>query len=441
MFLVCFGFATKAKHFLSDLKTHPLFSSPTDMTSAFMHLFSFIIHHSLKIQHFDSLISLVCRFWFPSDFVMSIKNPISSTMTSTTPATNSSSPSHLIILVHGFIGSPQSMNTLANALRQSAAGDELLVHIAQSNYGKVHSFFTTTDGIEVGGNRLAAEVTEVAQKHSKTLRRISFVGVSLGGLYCRWAAHVLSDLNTRTIAGLQPHLYISLASPHLGVAHSLHPGNKGLMWALSKCGERSGAQLLGYDKFELMNLLATPPFLAAWALFDRRILFANLVNDNRVDYTSAALLLAPFDELHDRAVLADTNREIVAVYDIADHRESPSNNAPPYATGAQLAPEQTAILKALRAAPMHFINVDVHLDKNFLSRLFAHSSLHGMWVQYGYGLQGQESMERIVGFLLESHVNEKKAVDLTNTDLTTASATSVDANTEQDFEVELQEQN
>lgn len=309
------------------------------------------------------------------------------------------------------------MSTLASALRQSSAAADLLVHVSQSNYGKVHSFFTTTDGIEVGGNRLAAEVADVAQKHSKSLRRISFVGVSLGGIYCRWAAHVLSDLNAGTIAGLKPHLYISLASPHLGVAHSLHPANKGLMWALWKAGERSGAQLLGYDKFELMKLLATPPFVAAWALFDRRILFANLVNDNRVDFASASLLLAPFDELHDRAVLADTDREVVAMYDAADHPDSPSNTAPPYATGAQLSDVQLAMLRDLRGSSLRFTNVDVHLDKSVLSRMVAHSSLHGMWVQYG--MQGQETMTRVIDFLLASHVIEQQAVELADADVAT----------------------
>jgi hypothetical protein len=321
------------------------------------------------------------------------------TSTSTTPDATTVEPTHLIVLVHGFIGSPQSMNALAKSLRESPDGADLLVHISQSNYGKVHSFFTTTDGIEVGGNRLAAEVAEVAQKH-KSLRRISFVGVSLGGIYCRWAAHVLADVDAHTIAGLTPHLYVSLASPHLGVGHSLHPANKAAMWALWKAGERSGAQLIGYDKFELLKLMSTPPFLAAWGLFQRRILFANLVNDNRVDYTSASLLLAPFDELHDREVLADVDREVVAVYDIDEHPNSPSLNAPPYAAGAQLSPAQQQMLADLRGSELSFTNVDVHLDKSVLSRLVAHSSLHGMWVQYG--MQGQESMLRVVDFLLST---------------------------------------
>lgn len=76
------------------------------------------------------------------------------------------------------------------------------------------------------------QVLQVVQK-TESLKRISFLAHSLGGLFARYAVAVLynnsntlcssmpNDLGNSskrdTIAGLEPISFITLATPHLGV--------------------------------------------------------------------------------------------------------------------------------------------------------------------------------------------------------------------------------
>jgi len=50
-----------------------------------------------------------------------------------------------------------------------------------------------------------------------SLRSISLVGNSLGGLYARHAAAELWDAQSGRIAGLEPDAFVSVGCPHLGV--------------------------------------------------------------------------------------------------------------------------------------------------------------------------------------------------------------------------------
>jgi hypothetical protein len=81
----------------------------------------------------------------------------------------------------------------------------------------------TFDGVDVCGERLAAEVRAVAARHPG-LRRISILSHSMGGLISRYAAGRLFDPGSGTLAGLQPCHYVAIATPHLGcdTQHS-HP--------------------------------------------------------------------------------------------------------------------------------------------------------------------------------------------------------------------------
>ncbi|KAE8655578.1 Hydrolase-like protein family isoform 2 [Hibiscus syriacus] len=105
----------------------------------------------------------------------------------------------------------------------------------------VNSHTKTFAGVDGAGKRLADEVLQVVKK-SESLKRISFLDHSLGGLFARYAVAVLysesdssgtqsnngtdsSDGNLQTsspsrrgmIAGLEPVSFITLATPHLGV--------------------------------------------------------------------------------------------------------------------------------------------------------------------------------------------------------------------------------
>ena len=53
------------------------------------------------------------------------------------------------------------------------------------------------------------------------LRDISIVGNSLGGLYARYAVSLLYEPRAKSIAGLRPKTFMTVATPHLGVRRFL----------------------------------------------------------------------------------------------------------------------------------------------------------------------------------------------------------------------------
>ena len=126
-------------------------------------------------------------------------------------------PTHLYVLCHGLGGTPRDLNVLRDAL---GADSNAIVHVAKCNAapqqdaeaaGEVPKFMQylrvplvarTYDGVEAGGQRLADEIREVIARHPQ-LERISLVGNSLGGIYCRYAAALLYSDDDGTLAGLQ----------------------------------------------------------------------------------------------------------------------------------------------------------------------------------------------------------------------------------------------
>jgi triacylglycerol esterase/lipase EstA (alpha/beta hydrolase family) len=116
---------------------------------------------------------------------------------------------HLVVLVHGIYGNPDEVGTIRDILAErSSASHLVLVHSALSNYEK------TTDGIVEGGKRLAREVNEWladVKSHTATQKiSLSFVGNSLGGLYCRYALALVDW------TGITPAIFCTTATPHLG---------------------------------------------------------------------------------------------------------------------------------------------------------------------------------------------------------------------------------
>lgn len=129
-----------------------------------------------------------------------------------TGACKCGAPEELIILAHGLQGDVDDFTYFLDALDSSLPGKsgKILVHASSVNTERTH------DGVIAGGERLAYDVRAVVAAHP-SLRSISLVGFSLGGLYVRYAAAVLYDAEKETIAGLEPSRMIAVAAPHLGV--------------------------------------------------------------------------------------------------------------------------------------------------------------------------------------------------------------------------------
>lgn len=105
---------------------------------------------------------------------------------------------HLVVISHGILGNKYDLAYLINLLKKKGC----VVLDSSSN-----QYFKTLSGIERGGVNLASEIIDI-KKDNPNLEKISFVGNSLGGLYCRYAVSVLYDSQRNKMAGLEPHKFM-----------------------------------------------------------------------------------------------------------------------------------------------------------------------------------------------------------------------------------------
>uniref|UniRef100_A0A7I4E7S6 DUF676 domain-containing protein n=2 Tax=Physcomitrium patens TaxID=3218 RepID=A0A7I4E7S6_PHYPA len=225
-------------------------------------------------------------------------------------------PVHLVILVNGIAGSADNWKFAAEQFNKKLT-DEVVVHCSSSN-----SAFKTFNGVDVMGERLADEVSEVV-KNNPGVSKVSFVGHSLGGLTLRYAIGKLYDppggrsvrqeksessttnsekgrikgitQSHATIAGLEPINFITLATPHLGCR-----GNQYLPFLFGFAALETIAPLVSHwfigntgkhlflsdgdkDKKPLLQRMVTDcdegKFLSALKSFKKRSAYANVCGD------------------------------------------------------------------------------------------------------------------------------------------------------------------
>lgn len=236
-------------------------------------------------------------------------------------------------LVHGLGGNRVDLSYLAQQL-QGRSEHVGIVHCVSCNEGK------TKDGVVQGGERVATEVRNVLEQHPNKvpLKRISFVGNSLGGLYCRYACAVLFQKcegagkdgtctcgcqGVGRMAGLIPHSFVTIATPHLGIrkfkilnlpdlVYSTMAKDTGKDLLLKKssscsCGLPLVARMAGVEheescqqnsdtssmEIEEGSLLPPARFIEALDSFARRRLYANMNNDLLVFFGTASICLDP----------------------------------------------------------------------------------------------------------------------------------------------------
>ncbi|KAL2142231.1 hypothetical protein VTI28DRAFT_1429 [Corynascus sepedonium] len=209
---------------------------------------------------------------------------------------------HLCVLVHGLWGNPNHMASVAKALRAQHPADRVYILVAKRNSG---SF--TYDGIELGGERVCAEIEEeleLIKSKGGSIKKLSIVGYSLGGLVARYAIGLLFARGV--LDGLECMNFTAFASPFVGVRTPLRGWMRqayNVLGARTLCA--SGRQLFGIDKFRdtgrpLLAVLADPGsvFMSGLARFRRRTLYANIVNDRTaVYYTTAIDKTDPYADL------------------------------------------------------------------------------------------------------------------------------------------------
>ncbi|EOD52291.1 putative lipase serine esterase protein [Neofusicoccum parvum UCRNP2] len=205
----------------------------------------------------------------------------------------SSAANHLCVLVHGLWGNPNHLAYLSSALREAYSEDQLHILVAARNSG---SF--TYDGVELGGERIAHEIEEELERlarNGQTIRRLSIIGYSLGGLVSRYAVGLL--YHKGWFEKIEPVNFTTFATPHLGVRTPLL-GVWNHLWNVlgARTLSMSGRQLFMIDSFRdtgrpLLGILADPDsvFIKGLAKFKHRSLYCNVVNDRTVVYYTAGI--------------------------------------------------------------------------------------------------------------------------------------------------------
>ena len=199
-------------------------------------------------------------------------------------------PRHLVVLCHGLYGLPSELFAVRDKLR---AVSGCLVHCCESYAGG-----GTKRGLDEIGSLIADEVRSVvdaraAEAGGPTLSTISFVGHSMGGVVARSAIGKLFNAADGTVACLKPLVYVSTASPHLGITNygPLPQLPIALTAPLASIfAGRSGHDLFSIDTEDgVVRRLATEDHpLRALASFSSRRSYALKAGDMLVDFARSA---------------------------------------------------------------------------------------------------------------------------------------------------------
>lgn len=220
---------------------------------------------------------------------------------------------HVIVLVHGWLGNSLEMDSLKESLQIAienneatiSSNTEFVVHSAICNEGK------TTDGIMAGGQRLAQEVNSliryIVDTHPDAKITLSICGNSLGGLYARQAladiewnvTSTATDDTTSTPRIISPMLFVTTATPHLGVSqHTYIKLPRAFEYPIAKLLDQTGKDLFRYSTV-LEDLTFQEKYLHPLQSFQRRLAYVNVYGtDFQVPTPTAAFWAMDSDSPH-----------------------------------------------------------------------------------------------------------------------------------------------
>lgn len=206
-------------------------------------------------------------------------------------------PLHLVVVTHGL-----HSNTGADMLYVKEAIDAAATKsgeniVVRGYFGNVRK---TEKGIKYLGKRLAEYIVhELAPKDPSNLppvKKISFIGHSLGGLVQTYAIAYIASHYPDFFQRIDPVNFICLASPLLGISNE-NPSY--IKFALDigfvgKSGQDIGLtrkpDFTGKSSKPLLQILPTGPTHEILVRFKHRTLYANAVNDGIVPLRTSALL-------------------------------------------------------------------------------------------------------------------------------------------------------
>lgn len=194
-------------------------------------------------------------------------------------------PTHLWVVMHGFMGFSDNVTVLAKRIRERHGAQSLVV------VPRCFAVLRTLDGVDVCAQRVLAEIRALVDAHP-SLRALSLIGYSMGGLVARYLAGVLHVSRPAPFLGLEPINLVTIACPHLGprLAHDISRGTRLLFFLARTIGGRSAEQMTSADHgLQLLALMAhrRSAFYRGLAAFEYRAAYANAFGDRTVPWWSA----------------------------------------------------------------------------------------------------------------------------------------------------------
>lgn len=202
---------------------------------------------------------------------------------------------HLIILTHGLHSNTTvDMSYIQEQIYKTQVkyADETIVVD-----GFPENVCQTEKGVKYLGTRLAEYI--INKSYDEDVKKISFIGHSLGGLIQTFAIAYIAVKYEWFFARVKPMNFITLASPLLGIVTDNPAYIKVLLsfGVIGKTGQ--DLSLEGNPNMDdpLLFLLPGEPVREILSKFKRRTIYANAINDGIVPLYTAGLLFMDYDSI------------------------------------------------------------------------------------------------------------------------------------------------
>mmetsp|Transcript_25845 Transcript_25845/g.60854 ORF Transcript_25845/g.60854 Transcript_25845/m.60854 type:complete len:552 (-) Transcript_25845:2612-4267(-) len=237
---------------------------------------------------------------------------------------------HVIVLIHGWMGNPAEMGYISESIQNAAS------KVGASGDGSVHHKFViyslecnehrTDDGFAVGGSRVAKEINDLVRhvvfdgtssttndtesdgdkERPIAFATLSIVGNSLGGLYARHALagiewSIVDESSASPPIDLRPMVFVTTATPHLGISqHTYIPIPRAAEFVAAQAMKETGRDLFRFTHV-LEDMFYKDYFINPLAKFKQRIAYINVYGtDFQVPTATAAFWAPGSDSVHYR---------------------------------------------------------------------------------------------------------------------------------------------
>lgn len=215
-----------------------------------------------------------------------------------------SKPAHLVVLSHGLHSNTGAdlfyIKEQLDSMGGGNSDEELIVRGFHGNSCK------TEKGVKYLGSKLGEHI--IQQLYNEDVKKISFIGHSLGGLVQTFAIAYIQVNSPWFFEKVQPVNFITMASPLLGIVTDNPAYVKAALsfGVVGKTGQDLGLEYSNGEE-PLLMLLPTGPTHKILKSFRNRTLYANAINDGIVPLYTASLLYLDWKGLNTVSSIKGTN--------------------------------------------------------------------------------------------------------------------------------------